>query len=63
MCERSVSDGVVEISTSPSANRPVKTTPMAASSFTRDVRRTTPMSATAPAPNTNAPIPNGIPMM
>ena len=58
---RSVWLGVTEISTRPSANRVVKTMPIAASSLTRLVPRIAPMSATARNPNTSAPSANGAP--
>ena len=61
MWKRSVCDGITLTSTSPSANRPVKTMPIAASSFTRLVRFSPPIRPTAPAPKMNAPAANGAP--
>jgi hypothetical protein len=62
MWKRSTWDGITLTSTSPSANRPVKTMPIAASSLTRLVRLSPPIRPTAPAPNTNAPAANGAPI-
>ncbi|CPU64119.1 Uncharacterised protein [Mycobacteroides abscessus] len=58
---RSVWLGVTEMRTRPSANSVVNTTPIAASSLTRDVSRTAPMSSTASSPKTSAPSANGAP--
>ena len=60
---RSVWLGVTEIRTSPRAKRVVKTMPMAASSFTRLVPRTSPIMPTARNPKTTAPMANGTPRM
>ena len=60
---RSVLDGVTEISTRPSAKRVVNTMPIAASSRTRPLRRTPPMSATATRAATTAPTAKGAPKM
>ena len=60
---RSVLDGVTEISTRPSAKRVVNTMPMAASSRTRPLCCTPPMSATATRAATTAPTAKGAPKM
>ena len=60
---KSVCDGVTEISTKPRANMVVNTMPIAASSFTLEVSRTTPIRPTAKKPNSTAPTANGTPTM
>ena len=60
---RSVFDGVTEISTRPNANMVVNTMPIAASSRTRPLRRTPPMSATATSAAMTAPTAKGAPKM
>ena len=60
---RSVWLGVTEMSTRPRANSEVNTIPIAASSLTRLVLRTTPIRVTAISANTSAPSANGAPTM
>ena len=58
---RSVFEGVTEIRISPKAKRVVKTIPIAASSRTRPLRCTAPMSATATRAAITAPTAKGAP--